>query len=391
MAIITFLVSAIKFGMVLLFGSTGETLTEKSGHLNLGLPGVMCVGTACGCIAEAMLFDIVGGRRGMEKISFLAVLIPILATLIGGALMTSPDYSGELLWGETPACEKRSGTLFAGGYWHSASLTDLIPNKKYYFKIDSRSPLREHHSNLELAVRNRNAKRVSAQTGLLDFTTLKKAEPSRVLRVEKSISETLEKARYGDTVLIPGGVYSETLRVPVSGITIRNVPGEKVWLDGKTLISSGVILENKENVTIDGLFFRHYPGFAVVIRGGKNININRCFYDGRSSNYTNGMITANCVEKLTFSNSFITNGFYGSSFWRCKDLMIRNNVWYCNQINNFSVHNQPYEIATVKNNIFFDLVPMIFPSDDGVVYSSLLYRICLGKSRQKDKFSAFCH
>lgn len=87
MAIITFLVSAIKFGMVLLFGSTGETLTEKSGHLNLGLPGVMCVGTACGCVAEAILFDIVGGRRGLEKISFLAVIIPLLATIIGGALM----------------------------------------------------------------------------------------------------------------------------------------------------------------------------------------------------------------------------------------------------------------------------------------------------------------
>ena len=87
MAIITFLVSAIKFGMVLLFGSTGETITEKSGHLNLGLPGVMCVGTACGCVAEAVLFDIVGGRRQMDKISFLAVLIPILATLIGAALM----------------------------------------------------------------------------------------------------------------------------------------------------------------------------------------------------------------------------------------------------------------------------------------------------------------
>ena len=85
--IITFLVSAIKFGMVLLLGSTGETITEKSGHLNLGLPGVMCVGTACGCVAEAFLFDIVGGRRGMESISVIAVLVPIIATLIGGALM----------------------------------------------------------------------------------------------------------------------------------------------------------------------------------------------------------------------------------------------------------------------------------------------------------------
>lgn len=87
MTLITFLVSAIKFGMVLLFGSTGETITEKSGHLNLGLPGIMCVGTACGCVAEAILFDLVGGRRGMENLAFLAVLIPILATLIGGALM----------------------------------------------------------------------------------------------------------------------------------------------------------------------------------------------------------------------------------------------------------------------------------------------------------------
>lgn len=87
MTLVSFLVSAIKFGMVLLFGSTGETITEKSGHLNLGLPGIMCVGTACGCVAEAIFFDLVGGRRGMENLAFLAVLIPILATLIGGALM----------------------------------------------------------------------------------------------------------------------------------------------------------------------------------------------------------------------------------------------------------------------------------------------------------------
>ena len=85
MMFVAFLVSAIKFGMVLLFGSTGETITEKSGHLNLGLPGVMCVGTAFGCAAEAMYFDLVGGRANM--IYPLAILIPVIATVIGGALM----------------------------------------------------------------------------------------------------------------------------------------------------------------------------------------------------------------------------------------------------------------------------------------------------------------
>ena len=85
MTFVTFLISAIKFGMVLLFGSTGETVTEKSGHLNLGLPGVMCVGTAFGCAAEALYFDLVGGKINM--IYPLAILIPVIATIIGGALM----------------------------------------------------------------------------------------------------------------------------------------------------------------------------------------------------------------------------------------------------------------------------------------------------------------
>ncbi len=79
---LTFLVSAIRLGMAFLYGSTGETITQKSGHLNLGIPGVMCVGASCGCYAEYIYFDIV--KRNINP--FLAILIPILATVIGGAL-----------------------------------------------------------------------------------------------------------------------------------------------------------------------------------------------------------------------------------------------------------------------------------------------------------------
>ena len=80
---LAFLVSAIRLGMTFLLGSTGETITEKSGHLNLGIPGVMCVGAACGCYAEYMYFTAVGSNI----IPLLAVVIPLLAALIGGALM----------------------------------------------------------------------------------------------------------------------------------------------------------------------------------------------------------------------------------------------------------------------------------------------------------------
>ncbi len=80
---ISFLVSAIRLAMALLFGSTGETITEKSGHLNLGIPGVMCVGAASGCVATSFYYTVSGGR----VVPFLVVIIPILATFIGGMLM----------------------------------------------------------------------------------------------------------------------------------------------------------------------------------------------------------------------------------------------------------------------------------------------------------------
>jgi len=80
---IAFLISAIRLGMTFLLGSTGETITEKAGHLNLGIPGVMCVGAACGCYAEYLYFTAVGSA----VVPVLAVLIPLIAALLGGALM----------------------------------------------------------------------------------------------------------------------------------------------------------------------------------------------------------------------------------------------------------------------------------------------------------------
>lgn len=46
--LVTFIVGAISLGMVFLYGCVGEIITEKAGHLNLGIPGLMCLGTAGG-------------------------------------------------------------------------------------------------------------------------------------------------------------------------------------------------------------------------------------------------------------------------------------------------------------------------------------------------------
>lgn len=80
MNVLNFLLSAISLGTTFLYGSTGEILTEKVGHLNLGIPGVMCVGGASGAVALQLMY-----KSGLP--SFLILIIALIATFIGGALM----------------------------------------------------------------------------------------------------------------------------------------------------------------------------------------------------------------------------------------------------------------------------------------------------------------
>ena len=81
--IVSFIPRAVAQGIPLLYGSTGETITEKSGNLNLGIPGVMYVGAICGVIGAFLNEQ----RHGDTLSPFLAVLVPLLWCLGGSLLM----------------------------------------------------------------------------------------------------------------------------------------------------------------------------------------------------------------------------------------------------------------------------------------------------------------
>ena len=83
--LVSFIPRAIMQGIPLLFGSTGETLTEKSGNLNLGIAGIMYVGGISGVIGAFLYEQGAGGAAGMN--GFLAVMIPLLSCLLGSLLM----------------------------------------------------------------------------------------------------------------------------------------------------------------------------------------------------------------------------------------------------------------------------------------------------------------
>ena len=82
--LVSFIPRAIIQGMPLLFGCTGETISEKAGSLNLGIPGVMYVGAMCGVIG-AFFYE--HGCQGEALNPFLAIMIPFISCLVGSLLM----------------------------------------------------------------------------------------------------------------------------------------------------------------------------------------------------------------------------------------------------------------------------------------------------------------
>ena len=81
---VSFIPRAVVQGIPLLLGSTGETLTEKSGNLNLGIPGIMYVGGISGVIGA---FYYEAGKTAQDMNTALTLLIPLGCCLLGSLLM----------------------------------------------------------------------------------------------------------------------------------------------------------------------------------------------------------------------------------------------------------------------------------------------------------------
>ncbi len=80
-----FIPRAVGQGIPLLYGSTGEIITQKSGNLNLGIPGVMYVGAISGVIGSFFYEQAIA--NGAAESGFLMIAIPLACSLVGSLLM----------------------------------------------------------------------------------------------------------------------------------------------------------------------------------------------------------------------------------------------------------------------------------------------------------------
>jgi len=298
----------------------------------------------------------------------------------------------EVSWGESPDT-MQSKWLFTSGYG-ALSLTGLKPGTKYYFKVlqvdPSVNPVpfrnfypTEFEENIIGSKKFIYELPYRPDSAVVSFETSKDAprpktyfvatdgddSHSGMSRAEawRSINQAASKVTAGDTVLIAGGIYQETVWMRAGGdrthpIRFGPVPGERVIMDGANgSLSNSFILRGKNFVNIDGFTFqavgfgRDVPA-SIDLYESNDIRISRCLMDGRKISYSAPFLVAWACANLDIQNCVVIQAMnYGISLVRCPDALIEHSVFFRNYVNAADVVNKADEKVRFESCVFTDL------------------------------------
>lgn len=83
--ILIFIQKAIEQGISILFGASGEIITEKSGNLNLGVPGIMYMSGIAGLMGAFFYEKSTANPNGLAGL-IISLIAAILMAALGGAI-----------------------------------------------------------------------------------------------------------------------------------------------------------------------------------------------------------------------------------------------------------------------------------------------------------------
>ncbi len=268
---------------------------------------------------------------------------------------TSQPATHSLSWGETPEMTNAVNNVRGSGRFNTFSLTGLKPGRTYYFTIRSAGASR---ADAATAVLEPEAATVSFQTDA------EAAEP-RVYYVApdgndansglsreqafRTVCRAADRVGPGDTVMITGGDYNETVRVRAAGtkdrpITFRCAPGEKAVFRGEDLERTFEVFL-KPHQRFDGLYFRG-QGFwreGFVVRRSERVQITRCL---------NVMVNASESPEMLVRNCVAHGGWSSVALSRCPNSRVENNVFIMTILRQLTC-DAP---AVVRGNIFCECV-----------------------------------
>jgi hypothetical protein len=313
-----------------------------------------------------------------EKLRLLdgPTLHSVSATTANIEWFTSHPAVTTLCWGASAAVENHA-TLDVNRFG-SFSLTGLTPGTTYYVRIDALA-VPDH---VEIV-----ADPVVVNSELLRFTTKAMDDapktyyvashgcddncgfaPDRPLR---TIQQAANRVNVGDTVIVGGGTYRETVRIratgsPAAPISFRGRPGELVMLDGaEALIDFAFVIGKKSHLRFDNFFFANHGaqvshsgawephmGAQFNIYESQDVQISRVLSDGRTTG--DRLVVAKKVDGLRLSNTVDGNKLEGHYFENCPNLIIEHSVFARPMIAAFILRNAADEPALIHHNIFTD-------------------------------------
>ena len=86
-SLIAWILRAIPFGTIIMYGALGEIVTEKSGNLNLGVPGIMYLGGFAGFASSYYYEKTAENPQGWICI-LIALFAAIVASMLGGLIFS---------------------------------------------------------------------------------------------------------------------------------------------------------------------------------------------------------------------------------------------------------------------------------------------------------------
>ncbi len=268
---------------------------------------------------------------------------------------SSHPASYTLCWGDTPEMTNATRTVNGPERFNTFSLTDLKPSRKYYFSIRSVAATGRDAAEPLPGLRPDNAS--------VSFITASAPAAPKVYYVapdgddkhdglsRAQAFQTANRAAFlvgpGDTVMIAGGAYSETVRIRAAGtkdrpITFRAIVGEKPVFAGEN-VSLVFQVVSKPDIRFDGLYFG--AGFwdkVMVIRQSPRVQVTRCF---------NVMIGADECPDMLVRNCVVRGGWSGLGLSRSPDSLVENNVFIMTILRHIEGDS-----LVARNNIFCECI-----------------------------------
>lgn len=93
--LIAWIMRAIPFGTIIMYGAMGEIVTEKSGNLNLGVPGIMYLGGFAG-FASAYLYENSAANPNMALCVVISLFCAFITSMLGGLIYQLSHHQSSL-------------------------------------------------------------------------------------------------------------------------------------------------------------------------------------------------------------------------------------------------------------------------------------------------------